>query len=75
MYHVYERPGAGRLEVLSDDDVRGLTAEQRGGYTLRLGGFRTGLDAVLRLIDLAAGGGRTGPEGACRGRPAGLMAA
>jgi hypothetical protein len=61
MYHVYERPAevsAGRLAVLSDDDVRGLTPEQRAGYTLRRGGFRTGLDAVVCMLDLTAAPGR-----------------
>ncbi len=57
MYHVYERPAdasAGRLAVLSDDDVRGLTPEQRAGLTLWRGGFRTGLDAVVCMLDLGA---------------------
>lgn len=77
MYHVYEHPGAtdaGRLEVLSDDDWRGLTAEQRAGYALRQGGFRTGLEAVLRMLDIALGGNRDRPEAACRGRRTGLIA-
>lgn len=52
MYHVYEHPD--RLTVLSDDDWRDLPAEQRERYTLRRGGFRTALDAVLAMLDLAA---------------------
>ncbi len=78
MYHVYEQPGTAdgrRLEILSDDDWRGLTAEQRAGYTHRLGGFRTGLDAVLRMLDVALGGSRDRSEAACRGRGAGLIVA
>ncbi|MFO0799787.1 MAG: hypothetical protein U0804_20130 [Gemmataceae bacterium] len=55
MYHVYETPtAADRLAVLSDDDWRNLPAEQRQNYTLRRGGFRTALDAVLAMLDLAA---------------------
>ncbi|QDU18188.1 hypothetical protein [Urbifossiella limnaea] len=55
MYHVFEHPtAADRLAVLSDDDWRNLSAEQRTGYTLRRGGFRTALDAVLAMLDLAA---------------------
>jgi hypothetical protein len=73
VYHVYEQPGtatAGRLAVLSDDDWRGLTPEQRAGYTLRHGGFRTGLEAVVCMLDLGADpvADRTNPSARCSPR-------
>lgn len=54
MYHVYERftDPTDRLAVLSDGDWEQLTAQQRAGYRLRAGGFRTGLDAVVQLVEL-----------------------
>lgn len=61
MYHVYEHPAAAaseRLAVLSDDELRRLTPEERAGYTLRRGGFRTALDAVVFMFDLLAGRAR-----------------
>ncbi|MDY3552042.1 hypothetical protein R5W24_001122 [Gemmata sp. JC717] len=54
MFHVYEEPAApaDRLAVLSDRDWELLTAPQRAAYRLRAGGFGTGLEAVVRMIEL-----------------------
>lgn len=52
MYHVYELAGAGRMAVLSDDDLVQLSAVQRARYRLRTGGLRTGLEAVVRMVEL-----------------------
>ncbi|WP_020468036.1 hypothetical protein [Zavarzinella formosa] len=57
MYHVYEQAGsydAGHLLILSDDQWKRLTVQQQGHYRLLAGGFRTGLEAVVRLVKLTA---------------------
>lgn len=54
MYHVYELTGVERLAILSDDDWNRLTAKQRTTYRLRTSGLRTGLEAVMRLVELDA---------------------
>ena len=58
MYHVYEQvtEPTDRLAVLSDRDWEELTTQQRAGYRLRAGGFRTGLEAVVQLIELQCDG-------------------
>lgn len=52
MYHVCELAGSRRMAVLSDDDLERLSAVQRASYRLRTDGLRTGLEAVMRLVEL-----------------------